>query len=168
MGSDVTVQTGSSIATEGQTLTISMPGSETMSAETVEVLTTALQKITQATTSSSFLSPTLTPSWAVNFLPKSIVAILAAAVLILIYIAIRFKNIGGLRGAVTGIVALLNDMVVIFGIFVVLRIPLNGNFIAAMLVILGYSINDTVVIYDRIRENESLLGKKNMQILPSL
>ena len=49
----------------------------------------------------------------------------------------------------------------IFGIFVVMRIPLNGNFIAAMLVILGYSINDTVVIYDRIRENESLMGTKH-------
>ena len=62
---------------------------------------------------------------------------------------------------VTGVVALLNDMVVIFGIFVVLRIPLNGNFIAAMLVILGYSINDTVVIYDRIRENGSMVNKKH-------
>ena len=80
---------------------------------------------------------------------------------ILLYIAIRFKKIGGVRGAATGIVALLNDMVVIFGIFVVMRIPLNGNFIAAMLVILGYSINDTVVIYDRIRENESLMGTKH-------
>ena len=158
LGSDVTVQTGSSLATEGQTLTISMPGSETMSAETVEALTAALQE----NHPDSRLSITnVDPTLGGEFFAKSIVAILAAAVLILIYIAIRFKNIGGLRGAVTGIVALLNDMVVIFGIFVVLRIPLNGNFIAAMLVILGYSINDTVVIYDRIRENESLLGKKH-------
>ena len=58
--------------------------------------------------------------------------------------------------------ALLNDMIVIFGIFVILRIPLNGNFIAAMLTILGYSINDTVVIYDRIREDRSLSGSKHV------
>lgn len=161
LGSDVTVQTGSSIATEGQTLTISMPGSETMSAETVEVLTTALQKNYPSNNFQQLSITNVDPILGGEFFAKSIVAILAAAVLILIYIAIRFKNIGGLRGAVTGIVALLNDMVVIFGIFVVLRIPLNGNFIAAMLVILGYSINDTVVIYDRIRENESLLGKKH-------
>ena len=161
LGSDVTVQTGSSIATEGQTLTISMPGSETMSAETVEVLTTALQKNYPSNIFQQLSITNVDPILGGEFFAKSIVAILAAAVLILIYIAIRFKNIGGLRGAVTGIVALLNDMVVIFGIFVVLRIPLNGNFIAAMLVILGYSINDTVVIYDRIRENESLLGKKH-------
>ena len=161
LGSDVTVQTGSSIATEGQTLTISMPGSETMSAETVEVLTTALQKNYPSNNFQQLSITNVDPILGGEFFAKSIVAILAAAVLILIYIAIRFKNIGGLRGAVTGIVALLNDMVVIFGIFVVLRIPLNGNFIDAMLVILGYSINDTVVIYDRIRENESLLGKKH-------
>ena len=161
LGSDVTVQTGSSLATEGQTLTISMPGSETMSAETVEALTAALQENHPDNSFQQLSITNVDPTLGGEFFAKSIVAILAAAVLILIYIAIRFKNIGGLRGAVTGIVALLNDMVVIFGIFVVLRIPLNGNFIAAMLVILGYSINDTVVIYDRIRENESLLGKKH-------
>ena len=58
------------------------------------------------------------------------------------------------------IVALLHDLFVVFGVFALLRIPLNGNFIAAMLTILGYSINDTVVIYDRIRENSALYGKK--------
>ena len=53
---------------------------------------------------------------------------------------------------------------VVFGVFVLLRIPLNGNFIAALLTILGYSINDTVVIYDRIRENSALYGKKKMSL----
>ena len=55
-------------------------------------------------------------------------------------------------------------MFVVFGVFVLLRIPLNGNFIAALLTILGYSINDTVVIYDRIRENSALYGKKQMSL----
>ena len=161
LGSDVTVQTGSSIATEGQTLTVSMPGSETMSTETVAALTAALQESYPDNQFQQLSITNVDPTLGGEFFAKSIVAILAAAVLILIYIAVRFKNIGGLRGAVTGVVALLNDMVVIFGIFVVLRIPLNGNFIAAMLVILGYSINDTVVIYDRIRENGSMVNKKH-------
>ena len=51
-------------------------------------------------------------------------------------------------------------VMVVFGTFVLLRTALDGNFIAAMLTILGYSINDTVVVYDRIRENRGLLGKK--------
>ena len=58
--------------------------------------------------------------------------------LILIYIAFRFKNIGGLTGGAMAILALVNDLMVIFGTFVVLRAPLDGNFIAALLTILGY------------------------------
>ena len=70
------------------------------------------------------------------------------------------RRIGGWSAGAMAIVALLHDMFVVYGVFVLLRIPLNGNFIAAMLTILGYSINDTVVIYDRIRENSGLYGKK--------
>ena len=81
-------------------------------------------------------------------------------VLILLYIALRFKNIGGLTGGMMAVLALVNDLMVVFGTFVLLRTALDGNFIAAMLTILGYSINDTVVVYDRIRENRALMGKK--------
>ena len=99
-----------------------------------------------------------------EFLLKSVVALVAACVLILLYVAYRFRKIGGLKAGSTAIVALLHDMFVVFGVFVILRIPLNGNFIAALLTILGYSINDTVVIYDRIRENSALYGKKQMSL----
>ena len=95
-----------------------------------------------------------------EFLAKSVVAVVAACVLILVYVAVRFRRIGGWSAGAMAIVALLHDMFVVYGVFVLLRIPLNGNFIAAMLTILGYSINDTVVIYDRIRENTGLYGKK--------
>ena len=95
-----------------------------------------------------------------KFLQKSLVAVLFALVLILLYIALRFKNIGGLTGGMMAVLALVNDLMVVFGTFVLLRTALDGNFIAAMLTILGYSINDTVVVYDRIRENRALMGKK--------
>ena len=95
-----------------------------------------------------------------EFLAKSVVAVVAACVRILVYVAVRFRRIGGWSAGAMAIVALLHDMFVVYGVFVLLRIPLNGNFIAAMLTILGYSINDTVVIYDRIRENTGLYGKK--------
>ena len=102
----------------------------------------------------------VSPAMGTRFLQKSLVAVVFALALILIYIAIRFRNIGGLTGGAMAILALLNDLMVIFGVFVILRAPLDGNFIAALLTILGYSVNDTVVIYDRIRENRKLLGKK--------
>ena len=102
----------------------------------------------------------VTPTIGNEFLAKSVVAVVAACVLILVYVAVRFRRIGGWSAGAMAIVALLHDMFVVYGVFVLLRIPLNGNFIAAMLTILGYSINDTVVIYDRIRENTGLYGKK--------
>jgi SecD/SecF fusion protein len=95
-----------------------------------------------------------------KFLQKSLVAVVFALVLILLYIALRFKNIGGMTGGMMAILALVNDLMVVFGTFVVMRNALDGNFIAAMLTILGYSINDTVVVYDRIRENRGLMDKK--------
>jgi preprotein translocase SecF subunit len=58
------------------------------------------------------------------------------------------------------IVALFHDVFVVTAVFIIFKIPLNDSFIAAILTIIGFSINDTIVIYDRIRENERLLGKK--------
>ena len=98
------------------------------------------------------------PTIGKEFFAKSIVAVVAASLLILVYIAVRFKKIGGWPAGSMAVVALVHDLIVVYGVFVVMRIPLNGNFIAALLTILGYSINDTVVIYDRVRENRQLYG----------
>lgn len=162
LGSSVTLQSGSSIASDSQTLTITLPGTETVETETVEALGEMLASNYPDNSFEQLSMNNVDPTIGGEFFAKSLVGIAAAAVLILIYISIRFKKLGGWRGATMAIVALLNDMIVIFGIFVILRIPLNGNFIAAMLTILGYSINDTVVIYDRIREDRSLSGSKHV------
>ena len=157
--SNTTVQTGNDIS-GNQTLTLTLPGTETLTTEDVDSLLTALN---EQFPDNSFVQNEISNVDATignEFFIKSLVAVAAACVLILIYIAIRFRRIGGWPAGSMAIVALLHDMFVVFGAFVIFRIPLNGNFIAAMLTILGYSINDTVVIYDRIRENTALYGKK--------
>ena len=63
-----------------------------------------------------------------KFLQKSLVAVVFALVLILLYIALRFKNIGGLTGGMMAVLALVNDLMVVFGTFVLLRTALDGNF----------------------------------------
>ncbi len=93
-----------------------------------------------------------------EYLMRGLWAILIASVLIILYVGIRFKAIGGLSAGVFGVVALIHDCIFVFGLFVVLRIPVNDNLIAVILTILGYSINDTIVIYDRYRENYRLTG----------
>lgn len=93
-----------------------------------------------------------------EFFAKSMVAVGFAAICLVIYIAIRFRKIGGWSAGVMAIVALVNDLITVFGVFVIFRIPLDYNFIAVLLTILGYSVNDTIVIYDRIRENSRMYG----------
>lgn len=80
---------------------------------------------------------------------NSIFAIIASSVVMLIYIAIRFEfNFG-----VAALIATLHDVFITVGVYAMFRIPVNTPFIAAILTIVGYSMNDTIVIFDRIREN---------------
>jgi len=90
---------------------------------------------------------------------NSLKAILLSSVLIILYVWWRFRTMHGLSAGVFAVLALLHDVGVMFVVYVLFRIPLNESFVAAVLTIIGYSINDTVVIYDRIRENVRLYKK---------
>jgi len=80
---------------------------------------------------------------------------LLAILFMLIYIAVRFD----VRSGIAAVVALAHDVFVVIGSYVIFRIPLNLTFIAVILTILGYSINATIVIFDRIRENKKVIKK---------
>lgn len=88
-------------------------------------------------------------------------ALLIAAVLMLAYITIRFR----LNYAIAAILALVHDALVVCSIFVLFRIEINSYFIAAILTTVGYSINNTIVIFDRIRENEAYFSRKERHLL---
>ncbi len=87
----------------------------------------------------------------------AIVAVLISSVCMLIYIWFRFKDI---RFGASAIIALLHDVLVVLAVYALLRISVGNTFIACMLTIIGYSINDTIVIFDRIRENMAKLPGK--------
>jgi preprotein translocase SecF subunit len=95
-----------------------------------------------------------------EFLLKSLLAVGFASVLMIVYVGLRFKKISGWSAGVMAVVALIHDVLIVFAVFIVFRIPLNDNFIAVVLTILGYSLNDTIVIYDRVRENKRIYGQK--------
>lgn len=105
-------------------------------------------------------SSDVSPSSGREFFLKCIVAVILSSVVLVIYIAIRFKKIGGWLAGICAIIALLHDCIIVYGTFIVYGMPINANFMAVVLTILGYSINNTIVIYDRIRENTKLYGKK--------
>ncbi len=161
LGTDhVNVRTGNNAATGDQTITLTMPGTETVTIEQVQQLAETMDEKFENNAIEQLSLSNVSPTMGGKFLRKSIVAVVFALLLILVYVAIRFSKIGGLTGGAMAIIALITDLTVVFGTFVFMRAPLDGNFIAAMLTILGYSINDTVVLYDRIREDRALCGKK--------
>ena len=95
------------------------------------------------------------PSVGKELTRNALLSVAVACVAMLIYIAIRFEFNFGLAA----IIALLHDGLITLSVYAIFNIPVNSSFIAAMLTILGYSINDTIVIFDRIRENLKLSGR---------
>ncbi len=95
---------------------------------------------------------------------SAISASILAVVLILVYITFRFQ----FRSGVAAVGALVHDLLVMLSMYIIFRIPLNMNFIAAALTILGYSINATIVAFDRIRENQKLQPKGKFSDLVNL
>ena len=100
------------------------------------------------------------PSLGKQFLTRSILEVLLASLLIILYIWIRFRKIGGLPAGITAFISLIHDVIMVFVAFSIFRIPLNESFIAVTLLVIGYSINDTIVVFDRIRENRTIYGSK--------
>lgn len=118
--------------------------------------------INQAYPNSNFQlseSSSIDPTNGKTFFLKCMCAVAMASILMLIYIGIRFTKIGGWSAGAMAVIGLLHDVLIIYFTFVVFRMPIDDNFIAVALTIIGYSLNDTIIIYDRIRENKRLLGE---------
>ena len=119
----------------------------------------AIQKAYPDVTFTNAGSNSVSASMGKETLIKSLIAVLIAVGLMLIYIAIRFRKIGGWRAGFCSIVSLLVSLSFVFATFVIMGSSLSENFIAVMLTILGYAINNTIIIYDRVRENKAKLGR---------
>ncbi len=131
-----------------------------LSVDEKQEITSALTKAYPDNNFAESESSSVDASKGLNFFLKCMVAVGLAVILMIIYVALRFKKIGGLSAGCMAVVALIHDIIIVYFSFVVFRMPLDDNFIAVLLMILGYSLNDTIVIYDRIRENRKKLGPK--------
>ncbi len=112
--------------------------------------------VDQATITSQSISSTISSEMRAD----AVIAVLVSAVCMLIYIWFRFKDI---RFGASAIIALLHDVLVVLAVYAIVRISVGNTFIACMLTIIGYSVNDTIVIFDRIREN---IGKTAERMTP--
>lgn len=160
IGKPTNCLTESNLAKNEQTISVILAGNEALTTQDQQVITETLTKAYPDAKLALSESLTVEPSMGARFFRRSLLAVALAFVLILIYVGIRFRNIGGLSAGAMAIVALIHDVLIVTTAFIVFRIPLSDTYIAAVLTIIGFSINDTIVIYDRIRENERLSGKK--------
>ena len=100
--------------------------------------------------SDSYEVTTIGPDWGTSVIKSSVLAFVVSLLLIIVYISIRFRDF---KMGITAIVALLHDLIIVFGIYALLGQEVTPNTIAALLTILGYSLYDTVVVFHRINEN---------------
>ncbi len=155
-GLDMNVSTGSDFTTGRNTVKISLVSNAGLSADNQIALSTAITEKYAENNITLLESTDVSPSAGSEFFKKCLVAAALSSIVLIIYIAVRFKNIGGWLAGVCAIIALFHDIIIVYGAFVVMHMDINANFMAVILTILGYSVNDTIVIYDRIRENKTL------------
>ncbi|WP_296430557.1 protein translocase subunit SecF [Yoonia sp.] len=132
-------------------------GDERIASETIEAIQTALRTIDPGMTFPSVES--VGPKVSGELIQTAIIAVALAVVAILLYIWMRFEW----QFAVGAVVALAHDVILTIGIFSELQIKFDLAIIAALLTIVGYSINDTVIVFDRVRENLRKYKKKDLK-----
>ncbi len=153
---DFTLSQNTSFAGDTKTFAINLAGKKSLSAEKQKDLSSKLTEKFPDNKFEIYDSTSVSASVAGNFFAKSLVAVLITAALVIVYVGIRFKNIGGVSAALTALCALVLDLLVTFFICVIFRLPIDSNYMAVVLTILGYSLNDTIVVYDRVREYKKL------------
>ena len=145
---------------QAYSVSIQFSGNESVSSEAVGTITDSLEEKFPENNFQYKENSSVEAAMGVKFLLKCLTAVAIASVLMVIYVTIRFKRIGGLSAGVMALVALFHDVAMIYFMYVIFRMPIDSNFIAVVLMIIGYSLNDTIVIYDRVREERRLAGPK--------
>lgn len=144
----------------GNSVSISFTGTDSISLDQQQAVLKNLDETYPDAQFEVISSTSVNPTMGQSFFLKCICAILLAGVLLIVYISFRFKKIGGMSAACMSIVALFHDLLMVYFTFVIFGLPINDSFIAVVLTILGYSLNNTIIIYDRVRENRRLMGPK--------
>ena len=161
----ITVRTGESLSTGGKEITVSFTAKEGLSVDKQHKITEDLKAAFPNQNLELTDSNDVSPSSGREFLLKCLIAVIFAAFVVVVYIAIRFRKIGGWSAGVCSVFALIHDILVALAATIIFGFEFNSNIVAVILTILGYSINNTIVIYDRIRENRSLMPNASLNEL---
>lgn len=158
LGRPVSVQTSEDPLTGEKKLVLTLAGNKGISPEEQGRVTALLNN--QGGDFALSETFAVEPYIGAKALKNSVTAVVLSALFIIIYIRLRFSSLSGLAAGVSAVLALIHDILIVVFIFGIFRIPVNDAFVAVTLTIIGYSINDTIVLYDRIRENMKEAGRK--------
>jgi len=164
----VNTQITTDLATNEKKLVINIAGDYGLDVKEQEKLDEALKKEFPDANLELSESSMVEPFFGRKFLTNGIKAILLASVFVVIYVWFSFRRIGGLSAGLMALLALLHDLIVVYATFIIFKIPIGDSFVAVALTIIGYSINDTIVIYDRIRENFKKYPKESIETVTNL
>ena len=155
-----TVTTGTSFTGDLNTIVLSFAADEKMDDVMVEDISNELVEAYPDNNIVNLDTTNVSASSGSQFFISCLIAVIVAFVLLVIYIAFRFQKIGGWSAGVIAICCLLHDVILTYAVYVFCGMTLDSNFMAVILTLLGYSINNTIIIYDRLRENRAKYGTR--------
>ena len=152
---NATIQLSTGTGSNLKTIVVTMAGNEGLTPEELTQVNEAVGTAIGVADLEASQTYVVEPYIGAKALRNAIIAIVVSFALILVYIGIRFAALSGLSAGLTAILALLHDVCIVIFAFAAFGIPIGNSFVAVVLTIIGYSINDTIVVYDRIRENRN-------------
>lgn len=155
----ITVQVTKDTVTDSSSIIITLAGTSGLNVAEQEKITDAVIGISDELNAKLSQTYVVEPYIGAKALKNAAIAVVLSVVFIIIYVWIRFS---GLATGITATLALVHDVITVFFAFIVFGIPLNDAFVAVVLTIIGYSINDTIVIFDRVRENRKKNPKQDV------
>jgi len=162
LGEHVTVQISTDAAApsggENKRLTVTFEAGHKMDGDTDRIIRQVMEEKYPNVSLTLRQTSAVDPSVGVEFIGKCVVAVLLAVLFMVLYVGLRYRSIGGWTAAISAIIAVIHDCLVAYFAFVLFQFPISDRFIAVLLAIIGLSLNSTIVIFDRVRENRRLQG----------
>lgn len=158
LGKKVTVDLTSDFSGDTKLVNITLVADESISTEKLQSLDKAMTEKFAGNKIAKSSSNSVDATVGKGFFVKCLFATVLGALFVTLYVGLRFRRLGGVSAAAFALLALVHDIIIAYFAYVVFRFPLDDNFIAVLLTLFGYSLNGTIVVYDRIRENKRLYG----------
>lgn len=168
IGSGVRVQTGESLSGDTKTMTVSFTSNEGLTIERQAQVTDTIQGLYPEGNLEVLDANDVDARSGGEFFTKCIVAAVFAAIVLILYIAFRFRVISGWSSGVCAVLGLLITLIITYGAVVLCGFEIDSNFMAVILTLLGYAVNDTIVVYDRIRENQVYMNGQTIEELVNM